>query len=259
MTRFSMCRYPLLLLLSGILVATSVQAEPIKLTVLLPFRGIYKTPAEGVKRGFLLGLQEEAAARQVDLNAWVTFEFLDSRIDKERSLQLAKDAIAGGSQAILGVYSSGVGLAIRDYVLEEAHVPLIVFGGSVSEKLRTPNPLFLRLTYSTPLMSTALARWVEENPVAPGKKPRWACIHADYVWGVGMCDGFKRAYAHVGEEIGRVPVPFKTLNKKKEIVQLAKLKPDFAVAAFTGAEAEVFFKDYYRFKVHEKIPLGVST
>jgi ABC-type branched-subunit amino acid transport system substrate-binding protein len=38
-------------------------------------------------------------------------------------------------------------------------------------------------------------------------------------------------------------------------VQLSKLQPDFAFAFFAGAEAAVFVQDYYRFKMHEKIPL----
>jgi branched-chain amino acid transport system substrate-binding protein len=50
-------------------------------------------------------------------------------------------------------------------------------------------------------------------------------------------------------------VPFKSLEKKPQLVQLSKLQPDFAFAFFGGAEAAVFVQDYYRFKIHEKIPL----
>lgn len=255
MTRFTRMRVSRFVLLSGLLVAMSVQAEPVNLTVLLPLSGVYKVPGTSAKQGFLMGLQAEATTHNIDWESWITLTFLDTRFDKARSLQLAKDAIAGGAKAILGCTSSGVGVHIRDYVLDEAAVPFIVFGGCVAAKLRTKHSLFIRLSYSQPTLSVALARWLIEHPIVPGDKPRWACIHADYVWGVGICDGFKRAYRQVGEEIGRVPVPLKTLNKEKEIVQLEKLNPDFVVAAFPGADAGAFVKDYYRLEVHQKIPV----
>jgi ABC-type branched-subunit amino acid transport system substrate-binding protein len=210
MTRFTRIRVLLLVLLSGLLIADAVQAEPVKLTVLLAFSNIYKNYGPNTKKGFLLGVPTEAAEQNVDWQSWVTFEFLDTRVDKAHTLQLAKNAIANGSKGILGMTSSGPALYIRDYVLDEA-----------------------------------------------GDKPRWACIHADYTWGIAVCDAFLKGYGQVGEEIGRIPVPLKTVNKKQYLVQLAKLKPDFALAAFVGGEAVIFLRDYYRFKVHETIPLVV--
>jgi ABC-type branched-subunit amino acid transport system substrate-binding protein len=124
--------------------------------------------------------------------------------------------------------------------------------------LRTTHPLFIRTTRSIPLYGIGLARWITEHPIVQGRKPRWVCIHLDYAYGVGVCDGFKRAYGQVGEEIGRVPVRLKQVNMKREILQLAKLKPDFALAVLLGGEFDVFVRDYYRFKVHENIPV-VST
>jgi branched-chain amino acid transport system substrate-binding protein len=90
--------------------------------------------------------------------------------------------------------------------------------------------------------------------VVPSTKPRWACIHAD-IAGPDFCNGFALLYKQMGEEIGRVPVPFKSLETKPQLVELAKLQPDFAFAFFGGADAAVFVQDYYRFKIHEKIPL----
>ena len=260
MTRFIRMRILLLVLLSHLLIVTSIQAEPVKLAVLLPLSNVRKDIGQRVKQGFLLGIQEEVAAHQVPWDAWVTFDFLDNRSDKDYSLQLAKEAIANGAQAILGpANSSGVCLNLQDYVLNEAKVPFILFAGCVSTKLRTTHPLFIRLTRSVPLLMTGLSQWLTEHPPVPREKPRWTCVHPDYVWGVGVCDGFNRAYGSVGEEIGRIPSPQKTVKKKRELVQLAKLKPDFALAAFVGAEAEVFIKDYYRFKVHETIPLVTAA
>ncbi len=117
MTRFPRWRYSLLFLLSGILVVTSVQAEPVKLSVLLPMRGLYKDLGTDAKEGLLLGLQEEARVQNVDWKSWITLEFLDHRWEKSRGLPLAKDAVANGSKAILVCGSSAVGRAVHDYVL----------------------------------------------------------------------------------------------------------------------------------------------
>ncbi len=257
MTRSPILRYLLLLLLSGLLLMTSVQAEPVKLTVLLPFSNVYKDQGVEAKQGFLLGLQQEAAEQKIDWKSWIALEFLDTRVEANHTLELAKSAIADGSKAILGLVSSGIALKIQDYVLNEAQVPFILLSGTVSAKLRTTHPLFIRTTRSVPLMSIAVARWLEEHPIVSISKPRWACVHSDYVYGVGICNAFKKAYSHIGEEIGRVPVPLKTISKKKEILQLAKLEPDFAFSVFTAAECDLFMNNFYRFKLHKKIPMIV--
>ncbi len=70
-----------------------------------------------------------------------------------------------------------------------------------------------------------------------------------------MCDGFRVEYHQVGEDLGRVSVPFKTINLTKEIVQLKKLQPDFVLATVLGSQAVLFFQTYYRFKMHQHIPL----
>ncbi|MDH3602542.1 MAG: ABC transporter substrate-binding protein [Candidatus Tectomicrobia bacterium] len=255
MIRFPRMRIRLLVLLSGFLVATSVPAEPVKLTVLLPFSNVLKHNGISAKNGFLLGINQEASDRNVQWKTWVTFEFLDTRSDKTYSLQLAREAMVNGSKAFLGFMSSGVTLHLRDYILDEAKVPFIVFGAGNASTVRRQHPLFLRLTNDTQYYSLPLALWLKKHPIVPAPKPRWVCIYADYNWGVSICDGFKRAYQNVGVEIGRVPVPFKTVDKKKELVQLTKLEPDFALGVFGGGEAQVFMRDYFRFKVHEKIPL----
>jgi ABC-type branched-subunit amino acid transport system substrate-binding protein len=248
-------RIPLLMLLSGFSVITSVRAEPVKLAVLLPLSNVYKDAGNDAKRGLLLGIQEEVKAHKVPWDSWVKLEFFDTRVDKAHSLKMAKEVIADGAKAILGTYSSGDALYIQDYVLNEAEVPFILCAGAASERLRTTHPLFIRVTRTIPLVSISFARWLTAHPIVATGRPRWVCIHSDYAFGRGACEAFKRFYGEVGEEIGRIPVPLKTVNKKPYLVQLAKLKPDFAFGVFASAENNTFFQDYYRFKIHQSIPL----
>lgn len=168
-----------------------VQAEPVKLAVLLPLSNVDKHLGVTAKQGFLLGIEEEAAAHHVDWKSWIALGFLDTRSDQTHSLKLAQDAITNGAKAILGCTTSDIGLALQDYVLNKAGVPFIVFGGCVTEKLRTQHPLFIRTSMSIPLLPTVLARWLKAHPIVPGDKPRWACIHRDDTAGVGRCDAFK--------------------------------------------------------------------
>ena len=63
----------------------------------------------------LLGLKKEAGEAKVNLESWVTFEFLDSRADADHSLELARKVIGEGAKAILGIVSSEVALALKDY------------------------------------------------------------------------------------------------------------------------------------------------
>ena len=245
----------LLSLMYGFLFPPHLQAEPVKLAVLLPFGGVLRDNGVAARNGFLLGLKKEASEAKVNLESWVTVDFLDSRADAEHSLELAKKVIGEGAKAILGIVSSDEALALKDYVLDEAQVPFIVFAAAGTAELRNRHPLYLRTSFSNQQASIGLALWIKEHPVVPITKPRWACIHADFAAGPDFCNGFALIYKQIGEEIGRIPVPFKSLEKKPQLVQLSKLQPDFAFAFFTGAEAAVFVQDYYRFKIHEKIPL----
>src|SRR5262245_51658587 len=239
----------------GFLFVHHLHAEPVKVAVLLPFSGVYKDIGVEAKQGFLLGLKKEASEAKVDLESWVTFDFVDDLADTDHSLEVAKQVIGEGAKAVLGIVSSGVALKLKDYVLNEAQVPFIVFAAAGTTALRNTHPLFLRTSFSNQRAGIGLSLWLKEHPVVPITKPRWACIHADYAAGPDFCNGFALLYKQIGEEIGRVPVPFKTLEKKPQLVELSKLQPDFAFAFFAGAEAAVFVQDYYRFKIHEKIPL----
>jgi branched-chain amino acid transport system substrate-binding protein len=244
----------LMSLIYGLLCAPHLHAEPVKVAVLLPFSGLFRTLGVDAKNGFLLGLKKEATEAKVNLESWVTFDFLDDQADPDHGLELAKKVIGEGAKAILGIVSSAVALKLKDYVLNEAQVPFIVFAAAGTTELRNTHPLFLRTSWSNQHAGIGLALWLKEHPVVPTSKPRWACIHAD-IAGPDFCNGFALVYKQIGEEIGRIPVPFKSLETKPQLVQLSKLQPDFAFAFFGGADAAVFVQDYYRFKIHEKIPL----
>jgi branched-chain amino acid transport system substrate-binding protein len=246
-------RILLMSFLYGCLFAPHLQAEPVKVAVLLPFSGLFKDLGLAAKNGFLLGLKKEANEAKVNIASWVTFDFLDDQADPEHSLELAKKVIGEGARAILGMVSSAVALQLKEYVLHEAQVPFIVFAAAGTTELRNTHPLFLRTSFSNHHAGIGLASWITEHPVVPSTKPRWVCIHAD-IAGPDYCNGFALLYKQIGEEIGRVPVPFKSLETKPQLVELAKLQPDFAFAFFGGADAAVFVQDYYRFKIHEKIP-----
>src|SRR5215475_7644355 len=248
----------LMYFLYGLLFAPHLQAEPVKVAVLLPFSGVFKDIGLEAKNGFLLGLKKEASEAKLNLESWVTFDFLEDQTDADYSLELAKKVTGEGAKAILGIVSSAVALKLKDYVLHEAQVPFIVFAAAGTSELRNTHPLFLRTSFSNQHAGIGLALWIKEHPVVPSTKPRWACIHADYAAGTDYCNGFALLYKQIGEEIGRVPVPFKTLEKKPQLVELSKLQPDFAFAFFAGAEAAVFVQDYYRLKIQEKIPLLIS-
>ena len=198
-----------------------VHAEPVTLTVLLPFSSVYKEIGTHAKNGFLLGMQQEASELNVNPGSWITLEFLDTRADRQHALKLAREAVARGSQAILGIVSGGVALALKDYILHEAQIPYIVFGGGGVMKLRSTHPLFIRTSAQLAHASLSLALWLKDHPIVSSQKPRWACIHANYAAGVDSCDAFMLGYSQIGEEIGRVPVPFKTVNKTPQLLQLA--------------------------------------
>ncbi|MDM8550665.1 ABC transporter substrate-binding protein [Desulfobacterales bacterium HSG2] len=235
-------------------------ADAVKITILLPLSGGYKNLGASARDGFLLGVEQESAELNADISQWITLSMVDTKSDTKQALPLVQKSVANGSQAVMGIISSGVGLAIGDYVLNKAKVPLIVFGSCGTWNLRTENPLFLRTTYSNHQIGYGLGLWMRNHPVAASqkKKARWACIYTNYQAGVELCDGFKMGYEGVGEEVGRIAVPVNTSKKSEYLIQLSKLRPSVAFAFFVGVELELFLQDYYRFGLNKKIPLGMA-
>jgi branched-chain amino acid transport system substrate-binding protein len=200
-----------------------LQAEPVKLAVLLPFSGVFRDHAVAAKNGFLLGLKKEASEAQVNIESWVTFDYLDTLADADHGLELAKKVIREGAKAILGIAGSDVASKLKEYVLHEAQVPFIIIVSTGIPELRSTHPLYLRISGSNYRGPIGLALWVKEHPVVSTIKPRWACIYSDYVVGTEQCDGFALAYKQIGEEIGRIPAPFKTFEQKPQLVQAVQI------------------------------------
>src|SRR5262244_974057 len=94
--------------LYGLVFAPHLQAEPVKIAVLLPFSGVFKDIGLEAKNGFLLGLKKEASEAKVNLESWVTFDFLEDQTDADYGLELTKKVIGEGAKAILGIVSSAV-------------------------------------------------------------------------------------------------------------------------------------------------------
>src|SRR5262247_3694417 len=103
----------LMSLLYGFVFAPHLQAEPVKVAVLLPFSGVFKDIGLEAKNGFLLGLKKEASEAKVHLESWVTFDFLEDQTDADYSLELAKKVTGEGAKAILGIVSSAVALKLK--------------------------------------------------------------------------------------------------------------------------------------------------
>src|SRR5262249_55589092 len=163
-----LCKSVLLIsFMYGFLCAPPLPAEPVKVAVLLPFSGVFKDLGVAAKNGFLLGLKKEATAAKVNLESWVTFDFLDDQADPDHGHALANRAIGEGARVILGIVSSAVALKLQDYVLNEAQVPLIVFAASGTSELRNTHPLYLRTSFSNQHAGIGLALWIKEHPVVP--------------------------------------------------------------------------------------------
>ena len=96
----------------GCLFAPHLQAEPVKVAVLLPFTGVFKDIGVDAQNGFLLGLKKEAGEAKVNMESWVTFDFVDDQTDADHGLELAKKVIGEGAKAILGIVSSAVALKL---------------------------------------------------------------------------------------------------------------------------------------------------
>lgn len=240
-------------------VALSAGEPPVKMTVLLPFTSVYRDIGDAVRDGFLLGVEKQSKILGIDSKTLLDVQFVDSKADVPTARDLVKAAIGNGAKIIGGVVSSDVAMAVQSEA-QASKVPLIIFGAAGTPKVRSDSGRFLRLTFSNYQPPYGLAAWLRnQGPYSKSSvKKKYACIHADYQAGIDYCDGFKMGFGDAGTEIGRVPVPFRTVDKSPFLVQLKGLKPDFAYAFFAGSDAEIFLTEYYKFQLHKNIPLTVT-
>lgn len=230
-------------------IATTANAEDIKVGLLLPYSGVYAALGNEIDAGFELGLAQFGAETDV------TFEIIreDTEVKPPVALGKAKKLILQDNvDVIAGIVSSGVLGAVRDMV-HGAGVPLIVANAGNDEATGADCSAFItRMSFSNGQVNRPMGTWMYEQGIR-----KVYTLAPDYAAGRQMIDAFAATFTAAGGEIvGQDFTPFqKTQDFGPYLTQAKSSGADAVYVFYAGGEAISFVKQYDSFGLKPELPL----
>jgi branched-chain amino acid transport system substrate-binding protein len=218
---------------------------PIKIGLLVPQSGVYKSLGDDMKAGFEVYLEQndnQLGGREVEVVLADEGETADTG-------KAAADKLVKQDQvlAVTGVVSSAVLNGIVD-LFESEGVPLV--GSNASPTTLTDVEYIWRTSYLNDEPGKALGAYVAENVDGPVY-----LLAADYQAGLDEVTGFKETFEAAGGEVAdEVYSPFPGTTNFQPF--LSNLQSSGAEAAFTfyaGGAAVDFVKQYDQFGLTDQV------
>jgi branched-chain amino acid transport system substrate-binding protein len=220
---------------------------PVKIGLLVPQSGTYKSLGDDMKNAFELYIETNGGklgGREVDVVLADEGETADSGQSAAEKLIKSDNVVA-----VSGVVSSAVMNAIKDMV-ESDGVPLV--GSNASPTTLTGVDYIWRTSYVNDEPGKALGEYVAKNVDGPVY-----LIAADYQAGVDEIEGFKETFVPAGGKVAaEVYTPFpSTTNFQPYLAQIQAAKPAAVFTFYAGGAAVDFVKQYAQFGLAGEIPL----
>jgi branched-chain amino acid transport system substrate-binding protein len=227
--------------------AASARADQLAVGLMLPYSGVYAALGKEIDEGFVLALEEAGVAGDLKLVREDSEAKPPVGLAKARKLVLEDNAVA-----IVGIVSSGVLGAIRDFVHAEK-VPLVVANAGNDEATGDRCSKYItRVSFSNAQVNRPMGKWMYDKGIR-----KVYTLAPDYAAGRQMIDAFTAAFkAAGGEVIGGEYTPFqKTQDFGPYLTKAKAAKPDAIFTFYAGGEAVSFVKQYDSFGLKEVAPL----
>ena len=230
----------LLCLLAGL---ASVSAdEPIRIGVLLPSTGVFGGLGKDQKEALQMGFDH--AGRTINGRP-IQLIYGDTESRPLAGLTQVKRLILKNEVDILvGVISSAVAGAVRDYV-EQSQIPLVITNAGNDELTGSAcSPWIVRVSFSSSQITRPMGPYLS----AQGYR-RGFLMAFDYVAGHQMMDAFRTSFeAHGGQIVGEAYPPLgETKDFAPYFPQIKKADPEFVFVFFAGGPAIKFVKEWKAF------------
>lgn len=243
---------------TAILLAVSATAQvtfaddlpPLKIGLMLPYKGVYAVPSEGIDRGFQVALAEygnSVAGRRVEVIR--ADDELTPNVGVQqfnRLVQLEKvDLVAG-------VVSSSVGIAVSG-LADKGSQPLVLANAFADEiTAKFCSPYVARTSFSANGFQYNSGKYWASHGI------RTAVIMGpDYSAGHSFLDAFKRGFEEAGGKVVQeIWTPFqKTKDWGAALTQASNSGAQIIYSFYAGAEAVQLVKQHADFGLREKLPL----
>lgn len=220
---------------------------PVKIGLLVPQSGVYKSLGDDMKNGYELYLEQndgQLGGRDVET-------ILADEGEEASTGQAAAEKLVKRDQvlAVTGVVSSATMNGVAD-LFESSQVPLV--GSNASPTTLTDAQYIWRTSYINDEPGKALGEYVAQKTDGPVY-----LMAADYQAGIDEIEGFKDTFLPAGGEAAdEVYTPFPTTTNYQPF--LSNLRKSDAEALFTfyaGGAAVDFVKQYAGFGLKDSVDL----
>ena len=229
---------------------TLAQAEDYTVGLLLPYSGVYAALGEEIDSGFTLALEQRAGEIP---EAEITIVREDTEVKPPIALSKTRKLVLQDEVDVLvGVVSSGVLGAMRDFV-HQSGTPLIVANaGNDDATGKRGSPYITRLSFSNSQVSRPMGSWMAEQGIESV-----FTLAPDYAAGHQMINAFTEAFEDAGGKVvGQDFTPFQNTKDFGPYLTTARASGADAIFAFyAGGEAISFVKQYESFGLAEDVPL----
>jgi branched-chain amino acid transport system substrate-binding protein len=234
-----------------LLVVPTQAAEPIKIGVLLPYSGVFGGLGKDQTLALEMGFDDfgrEVAGRPIELIRADTESKPSSGLAQAKRLIL-KDKV----DMIVGIISSAVAGAVRDYV-HNSGTPLIISNaGNDALTGEQCSPWILRASFSNSQINREMGPYLTKQ----GYKNAFLMAF-DYTAGHQMMDAFRQSFEASGGNI--VGEEYPPLGETKDfgpyLAKAKAAKPDVIYVFFAGGPAIKFVKEYAAFGLKGDIQLA---
>ncbi|MGE0618916.1 MAG: ABC transporter substrate-binding protein [Afipia sp.] len=232
---------------------TTVRAQdqaPIKIGLMLPYKGVYALPAESIDRGFQLALEEfgnKSNGRPIEVIR------ADDELTPSVGVQKFNKLVQGDKVDIVaGIIGSNVGIAISE-LAEKNKVPL-VFANAFADEItgKFCSPYIARTSFSANGFEYASGKYWASKGIKTA-----VTMGPDYTAGRAFIDGFRRGFEeNGGKVVEQIWTPFqKTKDYSAALTQAANANAEIIYAFYAGAEAIQVVKQHADFGLRSKVPL----
>jgi branched-chain amino acid transport system substrate-binding protein len=228
----------------------SEELGPLKIGLILPYKGVWAAPTENTDRGFRVAIAEfggKVAGRAVEVVRADDEMTPNVAVQKFNKLvQLDKVDVLGG-----GV-SSSVAIVLSD-LADRAKKPMVMLDAHADEITgKLCSPYVARTSFSANAFQYASGKYWAQK----GTK-KIVTMTADYSAGHSFMDAFKRGFEDGGGQVVlQVWTPFqKTRDWSAALSQATATGADYIYAFYSGSEAVQVVKQHADFGLREKMPL----
>lgn len=238
-----------LALATGILPATALADDTVKLGLMLPYSGTYAALGESITQGLKLAIDQHGG--KLGGHA-VEYVELDSEANPSRAPQNMSRLVKGDAvDVVIGPVHSGVAMGMLRVAQQTGAITLIPNAGleAATNQLCMPN-----------VFRTSFSMWQNSYPMGQVVRDqghqRVVTISWDYAGGKEDLAGFEQAFTAAGGEIiEQILVPFPSTEFQTYLAQIASLEPDAVYTFFAGGGGVSFVRDYAAAGLNQSIPL----